>query len=265
MRQRKMAASSPPSAPPTSPLCAMAVSLQPSCAAALHTRSAPPAAAAAIKRLRCDRRFMMAAGCRNSLQCRTSIAVIVTTGEGSMSSQGRAPNRRVFLQSAAAASLLIASGARAQTTWPDRMVRIVVPYPPGGSTDVLARILAERLNQIYGQPFMIENRPGAGGNIGIGTVTGSTPDGYTVGAATIGHFAINQFLYASMPYDPERDMIPATLTWDLTNVFVVASDHVPAKTVAEFLAWAKQKGNVSFCLLYTSPSPRDRQKSRMPS
>ena len=163
-----------------------------------------------------------------------------------MSSQGRAPNRRAFLQSAAAASLLIASGARAQTTWPDRMVRIVVPYPPGGSTDVLARILAERLNQMYGQTFMIENRPGAGGNIGIATVTGSTPDGYTVGAATIGHFAINQFLYASMPYDPERDMIPATLTWELPNVFVVPAEHVPAKTVAEFIAWAKQKGHVSF-------------------
>jgi tripartite-type tricarboxylate transporter receptor subunit TctC len=99
---------------------------------------------------------------------------------------------------------------------------------------------------MFGQPFVIENRPGAGGNIGIGTVTSSTPDGYTIGAATIGHFAINQFLYSSMPYDPERDMIPATLTWDLPNVFVVASDHVPAKTVTEFLAWAKQKGNVSF-------------------
>ena len=121
-----------------------------------------------------------------------------------------------------------------------------MPYPPGGSTDVLSRILAERLNQIFGQPFVIENRPGAGGNIGIATVTSSAPDGYTIGAATIGHFAINQFLYKDMPYDPERDMIPATLTWELPNVFVVASEHVPAKTVAEFIAWAKQKGHVSF-------------------
>ena len=163
-----------------------------------------------------------------------------------MSLQRRAPSRRAFLLSAAAASLLIASGARAQTSWPDRAVKFIVPYPAGGSTDVLVRILAERLNQMYGQTFMVENRPGAGGNIGIGTVTSSTPDGYTIGAATVGHFAINQFLYSSMPYDPEHDMIPATLTWDLPNVFVVASDHVPAKTVTEFLAWAKQKGNVSF-------------------
>ena len=163
-----------------------------------------------------------------------------------MSTCQASPNRRTFLRSATAASVLIATGARGQTTWPDRAVKIIVPYPAGGSTDVLSRILAERLNQIYGQPFVIENRPGGGGNIGIAAVTGSAPDGYTIGAATIGHFAINQFLYKNMPYDPERDMIPASLTWELPNVFVVASDHVPARTVGEFVAWAKQNGHVSF-------------------
>ena len=161
-------------------------------------------------------------------------------------SKHRAPDRRVFLQSAAGASLVLATGALAQTAWPNRAVRVIVPYPPGGSTDVLARILAERLNQIYGQPFVIENRPGAGGNIGIATVTSSAPDGYTIGAATVGHFAINQFLYKDMPFDPQRDMIPASLTWELPNVFVVAVDYVPAKTVAEFNAWAKQKGHTNF-------------------
>jgi tripartite-type tricarboxylate transporter receptor subunit TctC len=121
-----------------------------------------------------------------------------------------------------------------------------VPYPAGGSTDVLSRILAERMKEMFGQPFVIENRPGAGGNIGIAAVTGSPPDGYTIGAATIGHFAINQYLYSKMPYDAERDMIPASLTWELPNVFVVATDHCPAKSVPEFVAWAKQKGQVSF-------------------
>ena len=121
-----------------------------------------------------------------------------------------------------------------------------MPYPAGGSTDVLTRILAERLKDMFGQPFVIENRPGAGGNIGIAAVTGSPPDGYTLGSATIGHFAINQYLYNKMPYDAERDMIPASLTWELPNVFVVPTDHVPAKSVAEFLAWARQKGQVSF-------------------
>jgi tripartite-type tricarboxylate transporter receptor subunit TctC len=163
-----------------------------------------------------------------------------------MSSQRREPNRRIFLTSAAAASLLIATGARAQTTWPDRAVKIIVPYPPGGSTDVLVRILADRMSQILNQTFIVENRPGAGGNIGIAAVTSSPPDGYTIGAATIGHFAINQFLYKDMPYDPQRDMIPASLTWELPNVFVVATEHVPAKTLPEFIAWAKQKGHVSF-------------------
>jgi len=156
------------------------------------------------------------------------------------------PNRRTFLASAAAAGLFIATGARAQTTWPDHLVRIIVPYPAGGSTDVLARILAERMQDMFGQTFIVENRPGAGGNIGIAAVTGSAPDGYTIGAATVGHFAINQFLYKSMSYDPERDMIPATLNWELPNVFVVPADYVPAKTVAEFITWAKQKDKVSF-------------------
>ncbi len=126
------------------------------------------------------------------------------------------------------------------------MVKIIVPYPAGGSTDVLSRILAERFKDIFGQAFVIENRPGAGGNLGITALTSSAPDGYTIAAATVGHFAINQFLYSRMPYDPERDIIPASLTWELPNVFAVATDHCPAKTVTEFIAWAKQKGKTSF-------------------
>jgi tripartite-type tricarboxylate transporter receptor subunit TctC len=155
-------------------------------------------------------------------------------------------NRRAFLQTTAAAGVFIATGARAQTTWPDHNVRIIIPYPAGGSTDVLSRFLAEKLKDLFGQTFVIENRPGAGGNLGITALTGSPPDGYTIAAATVGHFAINQFLYSKMPYDSERDIVPASLTWELPNVFVVASDHVPAKTLAEFIAWAKQKGRVNF-------------------
>jgi tripartite-type tricarboxylate transporter receptor subunit TctC len=150
------------------------------------------------------------------------------------------------LASIAAVGAIAATGARAQSNWPDHPVRIIVPYPAGGSTDVLSRILAERMKEIFGQPFVIENRPGAGGNIGIAAVTGSAPDGYTIGAATIGHFAINQYLYSKMPFDAERDMIPASLTWELPNVFVVATDHCPAKSVSEFIAWAKQKGRVTY-------------------
>jgi len=164
-----------------------------------------------------------------------------------MQTRRPSPSRRTFLTSAAAAGVLVATGARgADDHWPDRPVRIIVPYPAGGSTDVLTRILGERLKDMFGQPFVIENRAGAGGNIGIAAVTGSPPDGYTIGSATIGHFAINQFLYSKMPYDPERDMIPASLTWELPNVLVVPSDHVPAKTLSEFLVWAKQAGRTNF-------------------
>ncbi|HET8974259.1 MAG TPA: tripartite tricarboxylate transporter substrate binding protein, partial [Pseudolabrys sp.] len=163
-----------------------------------------------------------------------------------MTSRRDLPNRRSVLASIAAAGAFAATGARAQSNWPDHPVRIIVPYPAGGSTDVLSRILAERMKEMFGQPFVIENRPGAGGNIGIAAVTGSPADGYTIGAATIGHFAINQYLYSKMPYDAERDMVPASLTWELPNVFVVASDHCPAKTVSEFISWAKQKGRVSY-------------------
>ena len=118
-----------------------------------------------------------------------------------------------------------------------------MPYPAGGSTDVLSRILAERLKDKLGQSFVVENRPGAGGNIGIDAVAKSDPDGYTIGAATVGHFSINQYLYAKMPYDSDRDLMPASLTWEFPNVAVVPSKHVPAKTLAEFITWAKAQPN----------------------
>jgi len=155
-------------------------------------------------------------------------------------------DRRRLLVSAAGAGLALATGARADGAWPTHPVRVIVPYPPGGSTDVLTRILMDRFKDMFGQSFVVENRAGAGGNIGIAVVAGSAADGYTMGAATIGHFAINQYLYKTMPFDAERDLIPASLTWELPNVFVVAADRVPAKTVAEFVAYAKQKGHVTF-------------------
>ena len=155
-------------------------------------------------------------------------------------------DRRAFLTSSAAAGLALALPARADDTWPTHPVRVIVPYPPGGSTDVLTRILMDRFKDMLGQSFVVENRGGAGGNIGIAVVSGAPVDGYTMGAATIGHFAINQYLYKTMPFDAEKDLMPASLTWELPNVFVVASDRVPVKSVAEFIAYAKQKGNVTF-------------------
>jgi len=153
--------------------------------------------------------------------------------------------RNVLRGGAAAAALVAAPAVRAQS-WPDHPIRLIVPYPAGGSTDVLARFLAEHLKDKFGQPFVIENRPGAGGNTGIDAVAKSAPDGYTLGAATIGHFAINQFLYAKMPFDPERDIVATALTWEMPNVFVVPSQFVPAKTLAEFQTWAKAQDKVTY-------------------
>ena len=129
----------------------------------------------------------------------------------------------------------------------DHPVRVIVPYPAGGSTDVLARILAERMKDMLGQTFVVENRPGAGGNIGIAAVDRQARRTATRSARRPSAISPSTSIStAKMPYDAEKDMIPASLTWELPNVFVVAADHVPAKTVAEFIAWAKQKGNVNF-------------------
>src|SRR5215207_3282991 len=146
-------------------------------------------------------------------------------------------SRRAFVGGATAA--VAAGPAFAQpasgTNWPERLVRIIIPCPAGGSTDVLSRIIAERLKDKLGQSFVIENRPGAGGNIGIDGVVRSEPDGYTIGAATVGHFSINQYLYSKMSWDPDRDLAPVSMTWELPNVAVVPSQYVPAKTLQEFI------------------------------
>lgn len=135
------------------------------------------------------------------------------------------------------------SRALAQGAWPERTVRIVVPYPPAGSTDVLSRILAEQLKQKLGQNFIIENRAGAGGNIGMDAVAQAQADGYTWGAATIGHFSINQYLYSNMSWDIDRHFAPASLTWELPNVVAVSAEHVPARTLQEFIAWSRGRPN----------------------
>jgi tripartite-type tricarboxylate transporter receptor subunit TctC len=153
--------------------------------------------------------------------------------------------RRALLQSVTGAIVMSATAGWAQSvrTWPDRPVHLIVPYPPGGSTDVLFRILADKLKEKLGQPFIVENRPGASGNVGIDAVAKSAPDGYTIGAATLGHFSINQFLFAHMPYNAERDLVAPSLTYEMPNVAVVVAQHVPAKTLGEFIAWAKAQPN----------------------
>ncbi|MBY0332856.1 MAG: tripartite tricarboxylate transporter substrate binding protein [Acetobacteraceae bacterium] len=156
------------------------------------------------------------------------------------------PNRRTLLLAAAAAAL--AGPLRAQgNAWPDRTVRVIVPWPPAGSTDVLVRIYAERLSAMLGQSFVVENRPGAGGNIGIDAVAKAAPDGSTMGIAAVAHFSINPFLYARLPYDPAKDLMPVGVAWELPNVAVVPVQHNPSRTLAEFIAWARARpGGITY-------------------
>jgi tripartite-type tricarboxylate transporter receptor subunit TctC len=151
--------------------------------------------------------------------------------------------RRALVHGSAALAALGLTPALAQNggNWPDHPVRLVVPYPAGGSTDVLFRIIAERLKDKLGQSVVVENKPGASGNIGIDQIAKSPPDGYAIGGATVGHFSINQFLIAKMPYDAEKDLVSPSLVYELPNVAVVAAQHVPAKTLQEFIAWAKAR------------------------
>ena len=155
--------------------------------------------------------------------------------------------RRIVLAAGLAAPALLPAGSHAQSAWPERPVRVIVPWPPGGSTDVLCRIVCERLQQLTGQSFLIENRPGAGGNIGADVVAKATPDGYTMGPLTLTVWAISQFLFARMPFDVDREIQPVSMHWELPNVLVVSSAHTPSRTAQEFVNFAKaRRGGASF-------------------
>jgi tripartite-type tricarboxylate transporter receptor subunit TctC len=143
-------------------------------------------------------------------------------------------------------SLVLASSAQAQERYPSRPLRIVVPFAPGGSTDIFARLVDEQLSAVLGQGVVIENRGGAGGNIGADAVAKSAPDGYTLLMATTGVMAINNALYKSMAYDAAKDFEPVVFIASITNVLIVPPD-LPARTVAELVALAKsQPGGLSF-------------------
>ena len=125
--------------------------------------------------------------------------------------------RRTLLVAAAVLPL----AARAQSTWPTKPVRIVVPFAAGGTTDILARALAPELQRAFGQPFVVDNKPGAGGNSGAAEVAKSAPDGNTLLMGTVGTHAINVALYPKLPYDPARDFVPVTLVAGVPNVLVM--------------------------------------------
>ncbi len=153
---------------------------------------------------------------------------------------------RLVAALAACLCMLAAPFAHAQDEYPNRPVRIIVPFAPGGSTDVVARILADRLGAELKQNFVVENRAGAGGNIGADAVAKAAPDGYTLLMGTTGVLAINKHLYKEMSFDPDRDFTPVSYTSLITNILVV-NPQVPARTVAELLTLARSDpGRLTF-------------------
>ena len=145
------------------------------------------------------------------------------------------PGRRAAL--GAGLALPFIGRARAQPWAPARPVRLVVPFQGGGATDLTARLLAERLGPVLGQPVVVDNRPGAGGNVGADLVAKAEPDGHTILMCTIGTASINQFLYSRMPYRPE-DLAAVALVNLVANGVVVNAD-VPARDFPAFVAHAK--------------------------
>ncbi len=134
--------------------------------------------------------------------------------------------------------------------YPDHPVTVVVPYPPGGGADIFGRAIANALQPGLKQTVLVENKPGAGGNIGMGYVARSKPDGYTLALGTIGTQSINQFLYKNMAFDPERDLVPIALVSTTPNVLAVSAKS-PYKTLAEVIQAAKQSPEKK--LTYASP------------
>jgi tripartite-type tricarboxylate transporter receptor subunit TctC len=135
---------------------------------------------------------------------------------------------------------LAASTGLAAENWPARPVRIIVPFPPGSSPDLIARMLTDRLAQALGQPVIVENKPGAGGNLGTGLVARAAPDGYTLCLSIPGPLAVNTVLYKKMDYDPFKELVPITLVALSPNVLVV-DPRLGVNTVKEFIDYVKAR------------------------
>ncbi|CAM3988470.1 Bug family tripartite tricarboxylate transporter substrate binding protein [Bordetella muralis] len=145
--------------------------------------------------------------------------------------------------------------AQAASDWPTRPITLVVPFPPGGTTDLLARLVAREAGNRLGQNMVVENRPGAGGGIGAAAVARAQPDGYTLVMGTLGTQVTNQFIYAQMPYDSARDFAPVTLVANSPNVLLV-SPKLGISTVAELLERARRTpGALNFASTSLGGSP----------
>ena len=156
--------------------------------------------------------------------------------------------RRNLIQALAASAGLgaLAQSARAQTSFPSRAVTIVVPFGPGGATDLTARLVAEKLSARWGQPVLVDNKPGAGGNVGSALVAKAAPDGHTLVLGVTGSHGINLSLYPAMPYHPQRDFEALTQATIYPNAIAV-HPSVPAKDLPELIALARSRpGKLSY-------------------
>jgi len=156
--------------------------------------------------------------------------------------------RRMLLQAVAvfAAAAVAAPWAGAQGKWPSRPVTFIVPFSAGGTTDIVARLVGAKLQQMWGQPVVIEDRPGAGGNIGAGVVAKAQPDGYTLLVPSGSILTVNPHIYKDMGFDPQKDLVPIT---NLASgpMIVVVNPNVPARNLKELIALAKKEpGQLNF-------------------
>ena len=158
------------------------------------------------------------------------------------------PSRRQLLFGAAAAFALpaLSRTALAQASWPDRPIRVIVPFAAGTSTDIMTRLVTPRMAQELGQPIVVENRAGAGGIVGSEAVAKSPPDGYNLCMGSIASHSVNVSLMPRLPYDVMRDFTMVSLVTNAPNLLVVGN-HVPANNLQEFLTWARaQRGGASY-------------------
>ena len=144
-----------------------------------------------------------------------------------------------------AAILLLAAGAAMAQAWPSKPIKIVVPYPPGGTSDILARAISPGLQEALGVPIVVENKPGATGNLGADYVAKSPPDGYTLLLADIGSLAISPSVFSALPFEPVRDFAPVIMVAYSPHLLVV-HPSVPAKDARELVALAKAKPDTFF-------------------
>ena len=155
-----------------------------------------------------------------------------------LSTEGGLAVKRLLI--AAALALLVTAATAFAQTYPTRTVQVIVPFAGGSASDVITRVLLERMGTSLGQRFVVDNRPGAGGNIGTAAAAKADPDGYTLVMSTLGPLAANKTLFRELGYDPERDFEPISLFANIPNVIVVSS-KLPVKSLAEFIAYAKAR------------------------